>query len=1096
MSLKKLTAGSGYDYLTRQVAALDATEKGHIGLASYYTAKGESPGVWVGSGLVGIDGLNPGDPVTAEQMQALFGSGHHPLARQRAAALPASAPPAHMLDAVRLGQPYRVIAGDVSPFRVEVAKRLEAINVAAGVPRNRPHPVDVRARVRTEVGVEMFTAEFGRPPADARELAAVIAKLSRPRTTAVAGFDLTFSPVKSVSALWALAPRDVAARIEQAHQAAVADALAFLEKQALFSREGQGGVRQVNVTGLVGTAFTHRDSRAGDPDLHTHVAVANKVQTLQGRWLAIDGRVLFKATVAASETYNTALEGHLQRLVGVSFEARPSLDASKRQVREIVGVEPALLRRWSTRRISINARRGELAAQFQLDHGRPPTMVEALALAQQATLETRDAKHEPRSLAEQRTAWRDEADQVLGPSGVTSMLHRTLNPADRAVTRTSPEWLADAAHRILAVMEGSRSVWQVWHVAAEAQRVVRAAGLPGAVAPAVADRLVADVLGSLSVRLEQPDADCGEPAQLRRRDGAPVYSVAGSQLFTSQRILAAEQRLVAAAGLSGGMRADDRSVDVALLEATANGHMLNSGQVAMVRAMAQSGARLQLAVAPAGSGKTTAMRSLADAWANAGGTVIGLAPSAAAAAGLAAQTGTRADTVAKLVWSIDHDERPDWVAQIGPSTLVVIDEAGMADTLSLDAAVSFVLGRGGSVRLIGDDQQLAAIGAGGVLRDIQHQHGALRLNELHRFTDPAEGAASLALRDGGTEALGFYLDQNRVHVGDLAGITEAVFDAWHTDQANGLDALMLAPTRSLVAELNHRARSHRLAGTTPGREVPLADGNRASVGDVVITRSNRRDLRSSATDWVKNGDRWTVRAITDTAVTVQHQHSRRLVHLPHDYVETAVELGYACTIHAAQGVTADTMHGVLSGAEDRQQLYTMLTRGRHANHIYLDVVGDGDPHSIIHPHAVLPPTATDLIEAILGRDGAAVSATSQLANQHAPALRLGPLVDRYRDALHQAATALADPATLTRIDTTAATLLPGLTDQAGWPALRCELALRSLDGTPPDQMLTDAVATHDLAGADDPAAVLHSRLGNGSLIAARPAAVAPRPTQA
>src|SRR5215213_7755936 len=101
----------------------------------------------------------------------------------------------------------------------------------------------------------------------------------------VAGYDLTFSPVKSVSALWAVADPAVAAVIERAHQAAVQDALTFIEKHALFTRTGPQGVRQVNVRGLVGAAFTHRDSRAGDPDLHTHLAVANKVQTLDGRWV-------------------------------------------------------------------------------------------------------------------------------------------------------------------------------------------------------------------------------------------------------------------------------------------------------------------------------------------------------------------------------------------------------------------------------------------------------------------------------------------------------------------------------------------------------------------------------------------------------------------------------------------------------------------------------------------------------------------------------------------------------------------------------------------------------------------------------------------
>ena len=180
---------------------------------------------------------------------------------------------------------------------------------------------------------------------------------------------------------------------------------------------------------MVAAAFTHRDSRAGDPDLHTHVAVANKVQTLDGRWLSIDGRLLFKATVAASETYNTALEHHLRDSLGVRFAERPNPDPRKRPVREIVGVDPRLNQRWSTRRAAIEARRGELAAEFQTDHGRPPTPVETLQLAQQATLETRDAKHEPRTLAEQRASLATQAGEVLGgPQAVAAMVHRALHP--------------------------------------------------------------------------------------------------------------------------------------------------------------------------------------------------------------------------------------------------------------------------------------------------------------------------------------------------------------------------------------------------------------------------------------------------------------------------------------------------------------------------------------------------------------------------------------------------------------------------------------------------------------------------------------------
>ena len=429
MSLHKLTAGSGYDYLTRQVAALDATEKGHIGLAAYYTERGETPGVWIGSGLDGIDGLTAGDPVTAEQMRALFGCGLHPLAELRQQQLEGpDLSPRDLQDAARLGAPFKIFDGDVGPFRLEVAKRIAAINSAAGLPVDAPLRTADRARVRTEVAWEFFLAEHGREPIDARELAGQIAKDSRPQSQTVAGYDLTFSPVKSVSTLWAVADPAVAAVIERAHQAAVKDALAFIEKHALFTRTGPQGIRQVNVRGLVATAFTHRDSRAGDPDLHTHVAVANKVQTLDGRWLSIDGRVLFKANVAASETYNTALEQHLRDTLGVRFAERPGTDAAKRPIREIVGVDPRLNQRWSTRRAHINTRRSELAIQFQEDHGRPPTPVEALQLAQQATLETRDAKHEPRSLTEQRATWLNEAAAVLGGRGAVAAMVRRRSP--------------------------------------------------------------------------------------------------------------------------------------------------------------------------------------------------------------------------------------------------------------------------------------------------------------------------------------------------------------------------------------------------------------------------------------------------------------------------------------------------------------------------------------------------------------------------------------------------------------------------------------------------------------------------------------------
>jgi conjugative relaxase-like TrwC/TraI family protein len=1078
MSIHKLTAGSGYDYLTRQVAALDATEKGHTGLASYYAERGETPGAWIGSGLDGVDGLTAGDPVTAEQMRALFGCGLHPLAELRQQQLEGpDVTERDYQDAARLGAPFKIVDGDVSPFRLEVARRYAAIQTAAGLPAGAPLPATDRARVRTEVAREFFLAAHGREPIDARELAGQIAKDSRPRTQTVAGYDLTFSPVKSVSTLWAVADPVVVAVIERAHQAAVKDALAFIEDHALFTRTGPQGIRQVNVRGLVATAFTHRDSRAGDPDLHTHVAVANKVETLDGRWLSIDGRVLFKANVAASETYNTALEQHLRETLGVRFAERPGTDPAKRPIREIVGVDPRLNQRWSTRRAHIEARRGELAIQFQKDHGRPPTPVEALHLAQQATLETRDAKHEPRSLTEQRVTWLKEAAAVLdGPEGVASMVRTVLAPPAETTPIVDARWVSQAASRIVAVMEESRATWQMWHVRAEAQRQVRATGVTAERTSALVNLLVDEVLDRRSVALVADD-HIEEPDALRRVDGASVYTVAGADLYTSTRILDAEARLVAAAGCRNGSAVDDTAVDLALLEMAANGTALDAGQAALVRQMCTSGARVQLAIAPAGAGKTTAMRALTLAWTQDGGQVIGLAPSAAAAAVLAEQTGIRTDTLAKLTWSLQHGGLPAWAAAVGPSTLLIIDEAGMADTLTLDAAVQFAIDRGASVRLIGDDQQLAAIGAGGVLRDINQIHGALHLTELHRFTNPGEAAASLALREGKPRSLNFYLDHGRVHIGDIATTTQDAFTAWVLDRSAGLDAIMIAPTRNLVAELNRRARAHRLDHSSAAHEVALADGNQASIGDVIITRANDRRLRLTPTDWVKNGDRWTITQVGQQGdLTVRHTRSHHTVRLPADYVGTSTGLGYATTIHGAQGVSADTMHGLLTGQESRQQLYTMLTRGRHANHLYLQVVSDGDPHTVIRPETVAPPTPTETLQQILARDDAPISATTLLRKLQDPAARLHEAVQRYTDGLHVAAEQLLGPQTVAALDR-ADQLVPGLTNEPAWPTLRAHLlSLAAETGEHPLLHLQIAASGRDLRTAGDIAAVLYWRL--------------------
>ena len=188
------------------------------------------------------------------------------------------------------------------------------------------------------------------------------------------------------------------------------------------------------------------------------------------------------------------------------------------------------------------------------------------------------------------------------------------------------------------------------------------------------------------------------------------------------------------------------------------------------------------------------------------------------------------------------------------------------------------------------------------------------------------------------------------------------------------------------------------------------------------------------------------------------------------------ELGYATTVHTAQGVTADTMHGVVTGEESRQQLYTMMTRGRTANHIYVSVVGDGDPHTLIRPDTILPSTATELLEQILARDGSPRSASTLLREQQDPAVRLGESVARYLDALHMAAEDVIGSSAVQAVETSANRLLPGLSDEPAWPTLRGHLLLLAAAGADPVAELLTAARARDLTSAHDQAAVIDSRI--------------------
>jgi conjugative relaxase-like TrwC/TraI family protein len=1114
MGTYKLTAGDGYTYLTRHTAANDGSQRGRGSLGDYYSEKGETPGRWVGRGLTAFEQpegrelvtsyeqdmwrVEPESHVTEAQMKALFGLGLHPNAAQIAEHLIATgAGKAAAKAATQLGRPF-IINNASTELQRRLAVAYRDHNLSESRPWNAPLDESLRAQMRTQIAKELFSEQYGRPPADPRELTGFIARQSRDQTTSTAGYDETFSPVKSFSVLWALAPIELATTLEECHDQAVADTLEYLQDHAAFARMGAQGVAQIDTEGFIAASFTHRDSRAGDPDLHTHVAVSNKVRGRGPdgvmRWLALDGRPIFKSNVPASEFYNSRLEAYASERAGVVFEERAATERGKRPVREIVGIPTDLCDAFSSRRMRIKARYTDLAKAFQDDHGREPTTTEAIALHQQATLETRTAKHEPRSKAEQRAAWRTQAVEHLGShDAVASMLAQVFTRRARHVPDITDAWITEQAALVVGTVAEARSSWQYGHIYAEAQRRVRGAGL-------AVDRTLADTItaAALSEPFSLPharigDAERDEPEVLRRRDGSSIYTTHGTHLFTSKEILAAEKRVLDAAGRLDGRQASPDAVEMAFLEQKATrGRGLNPGQQAMVHEMACSGARVQLTLAPAGAGKTTAMAALARAWEESGGHILGLSPGANQAKLLRDDIGSDCDTVDKFIWLHNNPHVVDdparvWFDAIDDKTLIIVDEAGKAGTLQLDAVIATALARGASVRLVGDDQQLASVSAGGVLRDIERTHGALNLTQVLRFKNRAEAQAGLALREGDPTGLGFYADHRRIHVGSDDTIIEMAYQRWAADRAAGHDSMMLAPTNAVVAQLNERARLDRLqaqaadASDADATEVTLADGLRASAGDIVTTRRNKRSLRiSGARDFVRNGYRWKIEKISaDGALTVSQLDTGHRATLPARYVATDVTLGYAATIDSAQGMTIGnkttpgTCHVVGSDRLSRQQLYTALTRATDENHIYLSTA-ETDAHQILTPKAIHPDTAIDVLERVLARDGAQISATTEQHNAENPFLRLGQAARMYTHAIGALAESRLGPQRLAAIETAAAEISPEITESPAWPTLRAHLATIAIAGH--DAIARLQAVAGDLDTAADPAAVLDWRL--------------------
>jgi conjugative relaxase-like TrwC/TraI family protein len=756
-----------------------------------------------------------------------------------------------------------------------------------------------------EASVAGFQAMFeGRDPTTG-EL------LGRPHgRNAVPAFDVVLRPTKSVSILYGLGDPATGRAVLAAHHAGLAEAVGYLDEH-LGARRGHGGVQHVSGQGVLAVGFDHRTSREGDPLLHTHLVIANRVQGPDGRWTALDGRDLYRYRLAADAIYRATYQRELVRTLGVEWTA-----ADTHGNRELQGMPEALVRGFSKRTGQIDLELDRLVADGR---ERTPRLVKWAVHA------TRKPKqHEAPDTLYDR--WRQEAAE-RGHDPDTLVRQVT----DRTATRVQDQPVSKAAtDRVFDRLAGPDGL------TATASTFTR---------PEVLVALGAGLAGARRTELEElADRFLAERA----------VSVVGDRALEEHRwstpdLLAVEQRLVASAiGRTGEQTAV--ASHQAVREALAAHATAGVDQQAMVRDLCQGGQGVAVVVGRAGTGKTFALGIARHAWQLDGYRLLATAPTGIATISLQGEGFEELATCDRLLGDLDRGQE-----QLDPRTVLVVDEAGMVGSRKLARLLEHAHHAQAKVVLVGDDRQLAAIDAGGGFRALRLRLGASELTENRRQHQAWEREALELVRSGLVEdAVAAYQAHDRVVAADSKpAATLALLQDWWAawqqaeyDPAN--EVVVLAARRAEVDRLNSACQELLAARGRLSHERLRVEDRQLAVGDRVVCGHN-----AIAQLGVANGSRGTITVLDPQARTLTLRldgSDGREITLPGWYLDgrsrgernRRVDLAYATTGHRAQGLTRGRALVRLTGSEDVNWLYVQLSRARHDTRLYA-VVGP-EPH--------------------------------------------------------------------------------------------------------------------------------------------------------
>lgn len=765
----------------------------------------------------------------------------------------------------------------------------------------------------------------------------------------VPGFDLTFSAPKSVSLLFGLGDEQISRAARAAHETAVDAALNYMERHAALGRRGKGGAISVLGNGFIGAGFRHRTSRAGDPQLHTHVLVANMTRGPDGRWTALDARRLYTHARTGGFLYQAQLRLELTRRLGVEWTP------VRNGIAEIDGIPAAVRRAFSRRRNEIEAelrQRGEHTA----------------GAAQVAALHTRREKDYDVPADQLRERWQARAAQLdFTPEHVAATARQT------EVTPLTSE-AADTGQRHLASPDGLTRRQSSF----TRRDAVRAwcEQLPHGGDVEEIETLADQLLAGQSVVPLLPDPATAPPIGdvVRRADGRLVAAGNEERRYSTPELLAREAEILDTA--RDGRRRDRGAVTAGTLAVILAAHPeLSVEQAEMVKRLLRDGDQVAVVVGRAGTGKTYALSAAREGWREEGHRVIGAALARRAALELRDGAGIDATSLHALL--ADLRDRPGQL--LSRSTVIVVDEAGMVGTRQLAELIRHAAVHEAKVVLVGDPRQLPEIDAGGSFRSLAMRGDPIVLAGNRRQRQQWERDALEQLRAGQAEqAIAGYAEHGQLTIVDSAPQLrqQLVADWWHARET-GAHAVMIALRRDDVADLNARARAHMRHQDRLGPGALHVGGTAFAVGDLAVCLRNHPGLG------VTNGTHGTITRLDPAAGSlVLTDRAGREYALTADYLASTTQRGsavldhgYALTGHKAQGLTVDQAFVLGSDQLYREWGYVAMSRGRHANRLYLvNAHDDARDLAVAHADERKPPPL-DAATRALARTAAQTSAT-------------------------------------------------------------------------------------------------------------------------